>query len=56
MGIAKEIVSIFFVAIVLYLILINGKQTTAIITALGSQITNATATLQGRDSTGINQV
>lgn len=44
---AKEIVGIFFVAIVLYLLLKNGPQTVAVVGALGGQITAATKQLQG---------
>jgi hypothetical protein len=52
-GTGKEIISIFFVAIVLYLLLNNGSNTTAIINAGGSAISNAAAVLQGRGgSTG----
>lgn len=47
MAIGKEIVAIFFVAIVLGLILKNGNQTVAVIKAIGDQATAATKQLQG---------
>ena len=51
-GTGREVISIFFVAIVLYLLLHNGSQTTALVNALGSQISNAAATLQGNGNAG----
>lgn len=52
-GYGREIVSIFFVAIVLYLLLSNGQQTVALVNSIGGQISNAAATLQGRDYKGM---
>lgn len=51
-GIGREVVMIFFVAIVLYLLLNNGTQTTALVNGAGGQIANIAAVLQGRGSAG----
>lgn len=52
-GTGRDIVAIFFVAIVLYLLLSNGTQTVALVNSIGGQISNAAATLQGRDYKGL---
>lgn len=51
-GIGREIVLVFFVAIVLFLLLGKGADTVNIINAIGGQISNSAATLQGRGSGG----
>ena len=51
-GIGREVVMIFFVAIVLYLLLNNGPQTTALVNGAGGQIANIAAVLQGRGGAG----
>lgn len=50
----KDIFSLIFILIFLFLILNNGTQTNTVIGSLSSGFNSAVSTLQGRGSTGIN--
>lgn len=51
-GYGREIVLIFFVTIVLFLLLSNGAQTNTLISTIGGQISNTALVLQGRNKDG----
>ncbi len=53
----KQIVALFFLAIIIYLLVANASGSNTVIGGLGSALTNETAALQGRSaSNGISTI